>query len=593
MKTVSAAYKEQMKKPMRNPGRIAVSIDLVSVEAMENAVYSGGISGESKYSVTDHIFDKDRPTVTYAAFEDRLLRADGSLRFLYEDQSPQPDDGGFIGKGYSPDGVEVSFHEPSRVKGITIGLGSDAVTKLKVTFEDSGHNVLSTYESDVLYPNNPAYPPGYNDLDGYTWAHEWDDWIENVSYAEVEQTFQDPISGASSRIKFVWFGIKADIAERKILKATIDSHESPIVETLPQTDVTVEVINLNNEFTYDDTTSMVHSLETRQPLRIKVGYTLDDKSVEWLDMGRFSISDWTVTRSLLTIHATDIFRTMDAPYYGGGWTWTMPEDAVPTICGDYGIQCATVDAYKSRVYASFPPSSHAECLQLIAGASFNRMYQDPKTGNIILSKLEWISPQPVLTLEANDIYDDAFTDKNERVKEVRVTKTTLKVPDGDSAQEFEGITAEAGDTMAFTWSGPGRTKAAAVGKTAVTFRDLGLYCTEVVFPNAVTNKTLTITRTEYNEAKTVSVRSINPSGITIEWDNPLIYSPNYLALILAKYYGDGVLTYDFSYRGNPELECGDVIYYTTETGKKALMRIEDLTFEFNGAFRGHIRGRCL
>lgn len=589
MKTVSTAYAEQMKKPMRNPGRIAVTIDLVSIEAMENAIYGGPTGTASQYSVTDHIYDKDRPTVTYAAYETGVFRADGSPRFVQDWETTQSVDGGFISGSVGRSGFTTSFANPSRVKGVTVIIGSDVTCRIYITLEDSSHTSIATFQSDTLHPNNP----NYDDMDGYTWTHEWDDWVENVSYAKVEVQPSTTLSVA--RIKSVWFGIETDIAETKILKAVIDSHESPIMETLPQTDVSVEVINLNNEFTYDDTTSMVHSLEPRQPLTIKIGYTLDNGTVEWLDMGRYSISDWSVTRSQLTINATDIFRTMDATYYGGdprGFT-TTAESQLPVICGDYGIPCEVKWDGVPRIYMHYPPVSHAECLQLIAGASFSRLHQDPKSDKILLSKYDWYNPDPVLTLEANDIYDDAYTEKNERVREVRVVQTTYKMKKELEKTEIDGVTAAAGETLRFTFGEPGRVSAVLVDGRAFPAGDRGAYAVDVFFPTAVSGKTVTIERYGCDEAKAVYVENVNPSGSTIEWSNPLLYHPKNLALILAKYYGDGVLTYDFSYRGNPELECGDVINYTTETGRLAKMRIEDLTLEFNGAFRGHIRGRCL
>ena len=122
----------------------------------------------------------------------------------------------------------------------------------------------------------------------------------------------------------------------------------------------------------------------------------------------------------------------------------------------------------------------------------------------------------------------------------------------------------------------------------------GAYALSAFLSQSVTDGTLVITKRTHIATDNIYRHPVNPSGITIEWNNPLVSTQTMarrIALLLLSYYKNGILTFDVPYRGNPEIECGDHICYTTETGLHPPMIVEDNDLQFNGAFRGHISGR--
>ena len=198
-----------------------------------------------------------------------------------------------------------------------------------------------------------------------------------------------------------------------------------------------------------------------------------------------------------------------------------------------------------------------------------------------------------------DILDDAATIKNPQVKDIVVYYTTYASGNDTEDIEIENVTLGEFEPLFVTWDAPADFvfETVKVNGTIVPvyLTQSGAYAASIVFGHRVlTNAKVTIQKRPRIATKGFVRKTLNPSGITIEWDNPLASTSqmaNHIATLLEMYYKYGVLTYDFPYRGNPEIECGDHIYYTTETGLHPPMIVEQNDLSFNGAFRGHISGR--
>lgn len=591
MKTVSTAYAEQMKKQMRNPGRVSVAIDLTSEEARENAIYTDlrTPSVTDSYSTTTNLFQKDRPVYTFAEFYSNIFKADGSLRFADPNAQPQSLDAGLIlTEDWSIAGgaqFAAEMSSPVRIKGITIGFPAmTADYTFTVTLKDSNGGTIATAAGHKTFTADDTV---------FEWSYGWLAWMENVS--RVEFLFDNNAAASTPHIQYIMFGVETEIDEYKILSVNITRHESPIMEELPQADVEVEIININNEFTYDYPTSMVYSLDTRQPLIIKMGYTLDDSTVEWVNVGRFSISSWTVSRTKLVVTATDIFRTLDEIYYWGSFKNNTVGDAAAEICGSEGIMTDTGAGDALRFSNPLPPVPKSECLQLLCGLGMFRLVQGDTSAFIKIDGTV-LGEAADFMLEDIDILDEAATIKNPQVKDIVVYYTSYEVGKDEDDIEVEGVTLPAGEPLFLTWDTPASIRAVRVNGSVVPFRVVrsGAYAISIAFQSALSDATVSVRKCPLVAAKGYVRKNLNPSGITVEWDNPLASTAsmaNYIATLLWMYYKYGVLTYDFPYRGNPEIECGDHIYYTTETGLHPPMIVEQNDLSFNGAFRGHISGR--
>lgn len=86
---------------------------------------------------------------------------------------------------------------------------------------------------------------------------------------------------------------------------------------------------------------------------------------------------------------------------------------------------------------------------------------------------------------------------------------------------------------------------------------------------------------------------INPTGISITFENPLISSQEHAEQIaewLGQYYKNNV-TYDVKYRGEPRLNASDIVYMESDVLNNLQVEIETATFTFNGAFGGTLNLR--
>ena len=86
---------------------------------------------------------------------------------------------------------------------------------------------------------------------------------------------------------------------------------------------------------------------------------------------------------------------------------------------------------------------------------------------------------------------------------------------------------------------------------------------------------------------------INDTGKSLIWDNPLIGDAD-RALQVAQFVGDYLksnISYNYSYRGNPELDANDVITQENDFTDNMKVVVTDHKIGFNGALKGEITAR--
>ena len=89
------------------------------------------------------------------------------------------------------------------------------------------------------------------------------------------------------------------------------------------------------------------------------------------------------------------------------------------------------------------------------------------------------------------------------------------------------------------------------------------------------------------------VYPINPTGKSLRWDNPIV-GDKARAQLVAEFVGDYLksnVSYNYEYRGNPEVEVNDVITQDNDFVPDMETIISEHTINFNGAFKGEITAR--
>lgn len=105
--------------------------------------------------------------------------------------------------------------------------------------------------------------------------------------------------------------------------------------------------------------------------------------------------------------------------------------------------------------------------------------------------------------------------------------------------------------------------------------------------------TLEVRGYRYKIAEQYVVRTLNLRGKTVKWENPLISDiamANDLADWISDYYTAGI-EYEYSTRGNPELDVNDIVYQENEFRDNMKVTIYRATLNFNQSFSGKITAR--
>lgn len=120
----------------------------------------------------------------------------------------------------------------------------------------------------------------------------------------------------------------------------------------------------------------------------------------------------------------------------------------------------------------------------------------------------------------------------------------------------------------------------------------GAFYVRVRFATAGTHK-MTISGHRYNVTTSVTSADVQQRGDVKTWENPLIGDVEMAkeqTEWLAAYYKNNIV-YEYSTRGNPELDPNDVIYQESKYVQDMKVRITQSTIRFNGALSGNLKTR--
>lgn len=185
-------------------------------------------------------------------------------------------------------------------------------------------------------------------------------------------------------------------------------------------------------------------------------------------------------------------------------------------------------------------------------------------------------------------------ERSGKVKELQVIKTIYK-----KGTELQNIASETVDVTGlgmytFYLSAPAHDFSATIdGSTALTVYDASAYFVTVDVSLYSGSHEIQINGYSYVTTESPYTFSINSTGTTEKWSNPLI-SENYMASLLAEWVGNYLknnATYQITYRGEPRLDAGDFAYLEDEYIENMMIQITSHELSFNGALSGSVDAR--
>lgn len=129
-------------------------------------------------------------------------------------------------------------------------------------------------------------------------------------------------------------------------------------------------------------------------------------------------------------------------------------------------------------------------------------------------------------------------------------------------------------------------------ETNIEILSSGAYYVEVKFKTSGSGM-VEISGNRYNIAQQTAVKQLNNRGKTISWQNPLIGSME-VAQDLANWIGDyydAEIEYEYSTRGNPEIDANDIVYQENSYRPGLKVNIYRHTIKFAQALSGKVVAR--
>lgn len=203
------------------------------------------------------------------------------------------------------------------------------------------------------------------------------------------------------------------------------------------------------------------------------------------------------------------------------------------------------------------------------------------------------------SLEYDDLYSTPVGTQLEKIKNVKVSRSLYSKSATKEDLTSETIT-YSGENQIYYLNDPcyGYSVAISNAKSGQSAKIVssGAYYVEVAFSGVKTGENIevTITGYKYNVATSYYSQPVHNRGTEKEWKNPLISFDDHcqeVAKWLADYFASGI-EYELDYRGEPAIDCGDVIGQENkyDPDLKTIVEQSQITFK-SGLLGGGLRTR--
>lgn len=348
MLSATREYKEIMNRKIRNRAYISVALGVTNQEAGNSATINGE---HSAWSDNEYPFSDVEINSSYATFEQNFLSADGEMYFLPEDaESPEYRFKKGVTTNNIGEEIRIDFDSKYNVRGLTLVFENNCYP---LEFE------VETEKGTVLYENNGIEFKTSNILGVTSYII-----VRPLIMVGGEQRF---------RINKVGLGINLNFGNDEVQEFNLEEFVHSISEELPSITATLKVLDKDNKFNIDDENSYINFFEAGQKTTVKCGLELDDGSIEWLDLGVLSLSEWNSQKGTMELTLKDKISFWSDTYTSGNYIRerTLYDDTIDVLT-DLGLDEKEyeVDQCLKNIIVTnpLPEMSHAECLQLIANA---------------------------------------------------------------------------------------------------------------------------------------------------------------------------------------------------------------------------------
>lgn len=411
---------------------------------------------------------------------------------------------------------------------------------------------------------------------------------------EVRLSFWGMLPGHRCRVESVLFGVERVFGNRDLVELSQRHDVDPLARRLPKEEFSFTVLDFAREYDLENPDGVWQYIAEKAPVRVRFGIHTPE-GVQWTRPDRYLLNGRPAfLNNQVTFKATGLLGAMDSVYYkdvlGEKTLYDMAQavlrDAhlLPAADGSEPWEISTT-LRSITTTGVLPIVGHASCLQIIAHAGRCRLYTDDENR----FHLEPFDPETGATDFVLDF--GSITEGSQQAAKLPGLRTVeVKcrglTPEQQRTVLFEGSTDET--VLHIEFRPAQQVEVQASGGRLLESR---IYAQAADLKLSAGTKQVTVTGVPLRETSTVFQFPVQREGAADTEQNPLITDEKN-ARALAQHTADYLKmrnTYDMEYRGNPELETGDVI----ETETRFLPRLKGLVLTdeitFNGALHGRIK----
>lgn len=595
MKAVSAAYQAAMQLPMRNPSKCRVMLENLSTTPVDEddiKLIWGSVT------TTPHFPGRytESAGTKYATFELNRWVLDGSFDLL-PDETVYPegianlelsDEQGQVLSDGTPIQAKLSIEPipPATFTGFTVAFnpdnGLDEPLGADVAITAASGDVTETVSGEAF---------------AETGVYQYDGATEEAS--EITVTFDKVLPYHYLYLSNFYLGTIITFEDDKLVTVKLNADVDPVSRRLPQNTLSVTFLDYEGIYDPDNPNGLYDWLFEGSPMWVQFGYDVSGEGdYEWLTPTYYNLTgDPVFSRNQVTLTGVNILSRMKSLYYKSELAvdepWVTLGDLAAHILSDAKLPVAATGRARYEIDPSLydihsrgavPIATHAECLQMVAHAAGCTLWVDNYDVIHIAPVRDALTQTDFAVDFSTTLLDTPSTTKSPLLGNLRINRYTFgsssaieTLFDGDSTEEdvfhleYPDMYRDVEVTM------NGRYAPATVWAHTVEAEMLEARAHVKVTGQPIPVSTLTDTS-----------ESIHTAGQDDVEDNPLIteYSVAQNLLTLLKWYYEQRTTYTMSYRGNPELEPGDIVTVQTRWAENlpAIVLTTELTY--NGTLRG-------
>lgn len=533
MQTVSENWKNVHKQTLLNESFVEVSLDVTDPDALADASPqdNGAVYISDSSALTNGV---DKAPSPYCTLEQNIWLLDGGRKAL-----PESDYGesGYVGDALSDAQCVFSDKMPL----ITINFSkvfTNLIPGITITWSATYGEFADTfaviaYNGDTIVAEKEVI--GNRSVKSLVMLD-----ISNYDKIVI-QVRKWCLPYHRARVEEIFVGMNKVYSKSNLFGYSHKQSVDPLSTSLPKNEIKFSIDNVNGEYDPFNPQSMAKYLMERQEVKARYGLKLNDGSVEWIKGGTFYLSEWYAKQNgiVADFAARDILEFMSDIYYDSiteiklrslyDLATSVLESSGLPLNSDGTVKWVIDDSLKSIfTTAPLPEDTRANCLQLIANVAVCVLHQD-RSGTLHIEPLPY-NELDTYVISSFNSYSKPEITLSKPIKQVRVNVYYYEISD-------DGIKSSK--------------------------RQIG-----------------------YPEQP-------NTIGETITIDNPLIDDDEvavFLAQAAYKHFTRHREEFDFSWRADVRVDALDVINRPHEWNED-IVRMTDVEFKFNGAFRGTGKGR--